>query len=320
MTVKDVCDNFLAAWQPTVRKRTFKVRAESFLLHLRPIEDIEVEDLTADILIQHIKTMRDKMHASTVSQWQGLLKRCFAYAKHHRKIEKDITEQLLCISYKSKRVAYITPKQFYALVEEMKTFTTLEDLEEKILFLETLFLTGIRHSECRALQVFKFNFAENTVLISNAIYSDQAGVWELTDPKTETSFRVISVPEYHMEKIKCFVEKNRKKPEDFLFSYPDGTPRIFTFAKWPLEKAGKRLGIKISTHGLRHSHATFLRQSGLDLEKIQKRLGHANVLTTIHYSHAKLDDEDVVDVIKKVCYPLSRGEENERNKNNEFNL
>lgn len=313
MKIKEICDNFLSAWQPTVRKRTFKVRTESFLLHLKPIADIEIEDLTTDMLIQHIKTMRDRMSASTVSQWQGLLKRCFAYAKHHGKIEKDLTEELLCIPYKSKKVAYITPKQFYALVEEMKTFTTLEDLEEKILFLETLFITGIRHSECRALQVFKFNFTENTVLISNAIYSDRVGVWELTDPKTETSFRVISVPAYHMRKIKKFAEKTGKNPEDFLFAFPDGTPRIFTFAKWPLEKAGKKLGIKISTHGLRHSHTTFLRQSGLDLEKIQRRLGHANVLTTIHYSHAKLDDKDVVDVIEKTCYPLSRGEEEWKN-------
>lgn len=164
MKVKEICDDFLAAWQPTVRKRTFKVRTESFLLHLRPIEDIEVEELTLDMLIQHVKTMRDRMHASTVSQWQNMLKRCFAYAKHRKKIEKDLTEELLCIPYKSKKIAYITPKQFYLLVEKMKSFTTLEDLEEKILFLETLFLTGIRHSECRALQVFKFNFIENTVL------------------------------------------------------------------------------------------------------------------------------------------------------------
>ena len=86
MKVKEICDDFLAAWQPTVRKRTFKVRTESFLLHLRPIEDIEVEELTLDMLIQHVKTMRDRMHASTVSQWQNMLKRCFAYAKHRKKI------------------------------------------------------------------------------------------------------------------------------------------------------------------------------------------------------------------------------------------
>lgn len=118
------------------------------------------------------------------------------------------------IPYKNKPVSTITPKQFYNLVERIKSFKNIEDLEEKILFLEILFFTG-----------------------------------------------------------------------------------------------------------LRHSHATFLRQNGIDIEKIQQRLGYSTILVTLRYTHAKLrEEEDVIDVIEKSCYPLSRGEENERNKSDEFNI
>lgn len=309
MTVKELCDNFIAAWQPTVRKRTFKVRTESFLLYLQPISDIEVENLTIEILLNHITSMRNRLQASTVSQWQNFLKRCFAYAMQHNIIKKDVTSELLGIPYTVKPVSYVTPDQFYTIVEKMKTFTSIEDLDEKILFLEILFLTGMRHSECRALQVRKIDFVENKITIDKSLYCDYIGVWELTDPKTRTSFRDISIPSLLTDKIERFVTLKNKKADDFLFSYEDGNPRLFNFAKWPLERACKKLNIWISAHGLRHSHATFLRQSGLDLEKIQKRLGHSNLTITLHYSHAKLSDNDVVDAIEKSCYPLIRGEE-----------
>ncbi|KYM44589.1 site-specific integrase [Fusobacterium necrophorum] len=192
----------------------------------------------------------------------------------------------------------------------MKTFTSIEDLEEKILFLEILFLTGLRHSECRALQVKKMDFIDNKITVDKSVYCEFVKNWELTDPKTRTSFRTIAVPGKLMSKIKMFIEKKGKKSEDFLFSYEDGCPRIANFAHWLLQKACRTLNIHVSTHGLRHSHATFLRQSGLDLEKIQKRLGHSSIVVTLHYSHAKLLDEtDIIDMIEKSCYPLSRGEE-----------
>lgn len=306
MKVIDIAITFLNAWKPTVRSSTYNAHSRLFILYLQPIADIEVKELTTDILQQHLINMRNRLQACTVSQWQNFLKRCFAYAKQHNRITKDITAKLMNIPHKSKPVSYITPEQFYMLVKEMKTFTDIEGLEEKILFLETLFITGMRHSECRALQIQKIDFINNRIIIDKAMYCDYVGIWELTDPKTRTSFRTISIPKYHTLKIKNFIEKTQKNAEDFLFSYRDGSPRLANFAKWPLEKACKKLNIKVTTHGLRHSHATFLRQSGLDLEKIQKRLGHSNVLITMHYSHAKLNDNDIIDVIEKKCYPLSK--------------
>jgi integrase/recombinase XerD len=68
-------------------------------------------------------------------------------------------------------------------------------------------------------------------------------------------------------------------------------PQSYTSVRLLFTRLSKKLGIKVTPHMLRHTHATELIRSGWDSTLVQKRLGHSNVLTTLNiYSHVNQDD------------------------------
>ena len=51
-----------------------------------------------------------------------------------------------------------------------------------------------------------------------------------------------------------------------------------------------KLNDKLNFHSLRHSFASWLVQAGVDVFRIQRLLGHADISTTMIYAHLRKDD------------------------------
>jgi len=79
--------------------------------------------------------------------------------------------------------------------------------------------------------------------------------------------------------------KQRKHPDNpYVFCYEDG--RCIGSFKRSFKTALKRAGIKDFTfHDLRHTFASHLVMSGVDLKTVQEIMGHSSFTTTLRYAH-----------------------------------
>ncbi|MBE6140906.1 MAG: site-specific integrase [Firmicutes bacterium] len=115
-------------------------------------------------------------------------------------------------------------------------------------------------------------------------------------PKTINSKRIVQISEFCIGLLKELKEEQKRqykklnkdfKENYFIFVneygepiYPDTISKRF---KKILEKNNLK---KITFHELRHTSATLLINSNIDINSVSKRLGHANVSTTLSiYTH-----------------------------------
>lgn len=94
---------------------------------------------------------------------------------------------------------------------------------------------------------------------------------------------------------------------EYVFvNFIDKSPLCYSSVKKIFMRISKSTGIYVRPHMLRHTHATELMRHGWDPAYVQKRLGHANVQTTIDiYTHVTQDD------LKK-AFDLYQGKKNKK--------
>lgn len=97
--------------------------------------------------------------------------------------------------------------------------------------------------------------------------------------------RQVPIPQKVWEKIDLYI--GSYKPSKYLFEGQSGGKYSVESVYSVFKQSLKRAGIKkdVGVHCLRHSYATHLHESGLDIRYIQELLGHKSSRTTEIYTH-----------------------------------
>lgn len=141
--------------------------------------------------------------------------------------------------------------------------------------------TGLRIGEICGLKWEDIDF-EGKTLIVNRTAARLNGDVVLKDPKTRSSRRMIRLPDSVVEVLRGLPREN-----DLLFPGKNGRPaRPVTVSAW-IRRLCRRLGYKVTTHDLRHSHASFLLREKEDVKAVSERLGHSGPGVTMGtYAHS----------------------------------
>ncbi|MFB6246131.1 MAG: site-specific tyrosine recombinase/integron integrase [Candidatus Pacearchaeota archaeon] len=168
--------------------------------------------------------------------------------------------------------------------DEVKRLLDTFDNEKSRLMISMMYACGMRVSELINLKVEDLNFEE--------------GIGYIKQGKGRKD-RMFNIPKFLLEDFKEHVNTQKEKNSDYLFSGPNGRMTSRNLQKI-VREAAKKAGINKSVHchTLRHSFATHLLESGLDIRKIQELLGHSNLATTQIYTHISTEE------LKKIKSPL----------------
>ena len=186
-------------------------------------------------------------------------------------------------------------------IEFGKFYNCLPNIKYKLLF-ALLYFTGMRKGECLALT---WNDIKDHYLSINSSISRKASEnsYEIKDPKNTSSIRDVYITNSLFEKLFEYKQEESKIPCFSLdwFIFGRTKPIAENSLTRVKDKAINEAGVKrITIHALRHSHASYLIGSHLDLKAVSQRLGHSSVQTTLNtYTHVlDKNNKEIIDFLE----------------------
>ncbi|MCP3682314.1 MAG: tyrosine-type recombinase/integrase [bacterium] len=167
--------------------------------------------------------------------------------------------------------------------DEIKRLIEAAGTEKTQLIIKMLYSSGLRLSECINLKVNDLEFDEKIGWVRKGKGSKD---------------RVFILSEALIEDLQKYINKKRLKTH--IFCSKKGTPLSPRNIQKIVALSTRNAGIKknVTPHTFRHSFATHLLESGVDIRKIQELLGHSNLQTTQIYTKVSTEE------LKKVKSPL----------------
>ena len=244
------------------------------------------KDLMENGRIHRGKNAVAGLSSTTVHSLHLMLHCAFQRAVKERLISRNPTED--CIAPKVRKVEMkILPP------EDMKAYLQAADRHGVLPMFYLELVSGLRKGELVALRWSDLNVETRTISISKQYVRNPDGSLALSEPKTETSIRQVSIPQTAVDLLKG---EHAKHPDSkYMFPspltggmyHPDSVVNIH-------KKLLKAAGLDhIRFHDLRHTFATMALQNGVDVKTVSAMLGHYDAGFTLRsYTHATRQMQD----------------------------
>ena len=264
-----------AEWEISIQSSAASIRQhnEHFLIRFQSLKDEPIRSITRSDLIQWRNWLaQSPFSTKTKNVTLTYVRAVFQYAtdvygypdparslKNLKKTDREVMQEM----------EVWTP-------EEFNEFLACVDNELYRIYFDTLYWTGMRRGEAIALQCS--DLSDGWINI-HASQRDATTGLKPTKTKASRRIQIDDALNAELEKLKSVYKTGYLFGGETSLS-PTQISRIFNAA---IKKSGVK---KIRLHDLRHSHATWLINHGVNIVAVSKRLGHASIEQTLKtYTH-----------------------------------
>lgn len=270
LTFGEVFKEYIESVRAT--KKTFQNDITNYNLYLSHLKDRDIG------LMDHkeFESLRDnlvsekRLSNKSINDILATARQAYNYA-----IKSEYYKQINPLS-KVKKLKLDNAKIGFFTHEEAEKIINYFKQHNTLLYRLTILLlhTGARFSEVAGLTWNDINFNQKTIYFKSTkdgnarhiIMTDRVElilkelkaekINDLVIPSPITKQQIKQMPKQWQNAVDSIIENNRNR--------------------------GKA---KLTTHSLRHTHASWLAIRGLDIVHIKEQLGHKNITTTMRYSH-----------------------------------
>jgi len=161
--------------------------------------------------------------------------------------------------------------------------------------------TGLRRGEILALRWGSVDLDNEVIRVRESLEETKTGL-RFKAPKSKAGVRDVTLPAIVSDVLdaqrKRLLERRfalgqgKLSDTDLVFPALDGSPRPPDSFGSAWSKLADKLGLEVSFHGLRHTHASQLIDAGVDVVTIARRLGHSSPAITLNvYAHLFRKDD-----------------------------
>ena len=236
------------------------------------------------------------LSALTIRHAHRLLSKALKEAARHDLVVRNVASDEAPPRVEREEVTILTGQQVRDVVEELRG----KPLHTKVII--GLF-TGMRRAEILGLRWSHVDLDAKLITVREAVEETNTGQ-RLKEPKSKAGKRDITLPDivvdtlrdYRRQQLELRLALGLGKLSDdvLIFARLDGSPESPRALSKEWAALAREMSLSVTFHALRHTHASMLIDAGIDIVKIiSKRLGHANVSTTLDiYSHLFVARED----------------------------
>jgi len=229
------------------------------------------------------------LSAQTVKHHHRVLYEALKHAVKHGVLIRNVAEAVDPPRPDGKEMATLEPDDVHPLLN------AAHETPYYTLFYTAIY-TGLRRSELLGLRWRDVDLDLATLSVVQTLHYVPKKGYTFREPKTKRSRRLVDLsPSLALllrehranQELERTLLGRLLKPDDLVFSYPDGTPLPPNSVTKAFHKLAQSLGLSnIRLHDLRHTHATLMLRQGVHPKVVSERLGHSSVAITLDtYSH-----------------------------------